>query len=135
MYYCSLTACQPKENDKKTNCKTTHTTKYVGVYTGKQNCAVCVMYRDGNVLEHTKYKNTREAAGMLAKTLLSKYGKCSAVCKSISKMWMKTYEVFEEHHAFLVSRIKKPDCWSGMPAVALKARAFSGIILKTRVAR
>ncbi len=76
----------------------TDKTTYVGIDIGKRNCAVCVMDRDGNVLEHTKYRNTRAAAGMLAKTLLSKYGKYSAVCESTSKMWMKTYEVFEEHH-------------------------------------
>ena len=75
----------------------TDKTTYVGIDIGKQICVVCVMDRDGNVLEHTKYKNTREAATELAKTLLSKYGKCSAVCESTSKMWMKTYEIFEEH--------------------------------------
>ena len=79
------------------NCITIDTTKYVGIDIGKRNCSVCVMDRDGNVLEHIKYKNTREAAGKLAKTVLSKYGTCSAVCESTSKMWMKTYEAFEEH--------------------------------------
>ncbi|MYC72908.1 MAG: IS110 family transposase [Gemmatimonadetes bacterium] len=78
--------------------KTTDKTTYVGIDIGKRNCAVCVMDRDGNVLENIKYRNTREAVGKLAKTLLSKYGKCSAVCESTSKMWMKTYEVFEEYH-------------------------------------
>ena len=76
----------------------TDKTTYVGIDIGKRSCAVCVMDRDGNVLEHTKYKNTRGAAGVLAKTLLSKYSTCSAVCEPTSKMWMKTYEVFEEYH-------------------------------------
>lgn len=76
------------------NCTTIDTTKYVGIDIGKR---VCVMDSGGNVLEQMKYKNTRGAAGKLAKTVLSKYGTCSAVCESTSKMWMKTYEAFEEH--------------------------------------
>ena len=41
------------------NCTTIDTTKYVGIDIGKRVCSVCVVDRDGNVLEHMKYKNTR----------------------------------------------------------------------------
>ena len=76
----------------------TDKTTYVGIDIGKKDCVICVVDRDGNVLERSKYPNKREAAAEFAKHVLSKYGKCSAVCESTSKMWMKTYEVFEEHN-------------------------------------
>ena len=109
------------------NCITIETTKYVGIDIGKRNCAACVMDSGGNVLEQMKYKNTREAAGKLAKTVLSKYGTCSAVCESTSKMWMKTYEVFEEHNIPIIlgNPIRMKMAQSGVKTDKLDARKLA----------
>ena len=76
--------------NQKKEVRMTGTTKYVGIDIGKRNCAVCGMDRDGNVLEHMKYRNTREAAGKLAKTVLSKYGKYSPA-KTAYETYQKIY--------------------------------------------
>ena len=69
---------------------------YVGIDIGKQNCIVCIMDQDGAVLERAKYPSTRKDAAIFAERLQSRYGNCRAVCESTAKMWMKTYEAFEE---------------------------------------
>ena len=111
------------------NCKTIDTTKYVGIDIGKRSCAVCVMDRDGNVLENTKYRNTREAVDKLAKIILSKYGKCSAVCESTSKMWMNTYEAFEEHRIPIIlgNLIRMKMVQSGVKTDKLDAKKLADL--------
>ncbi len=109
------------------NCVTIDTIKYVGIDIGKRICAVCIMDSGGNVLEQMKYKNTREDADKLAKTVLSKYGTCSAVCESTSKMWMKTYEAFEEHRIPIIlgNPIRMKMAQSGVKTDKLNARKLA----------
>ena len=53
--------------------------------------------QDGNVLHPTRYKNTRKDAKEFVKTILRTYKNYSAVCEFTAKMWIKTYEIFEQH--------------------------------------
>ena len=69
--------------------------KIVGIAVGEDVCDACVMDADGDVEEAFRYPNTRDAAGVFVDTLLSRYGRCSAVCGPTSKTWIKTYEAFE----------------------------------------
>ena len=45
----------------------TDKTTYVGIDIGKKDCVICVVDRDGNVLERSKYPNKRETAAEFAK--------------------------------------------------------------------
>ena len=71
------------------------TEKIVGIAVGGDFCDACVMDADGNVEEAFRYPNTRDGAGEFVDALLSRYGRCSAVCGPTSKTWIKTYEAFE----------------------------------------
>jgi transposase len=51
----------------------------------------------GKVLLNTTYKNTREDAEKFVTMGLSKYKDCIAVCESTARMWIKTYETFEQY--------------------------------------
>ncbi len=53
------------------------------------------MGADGNVLEGTKYPNTRADARKFAESVAARYD-CKAVCESTAWLWLKTYEVFED---------------------------------------
>jgi len=69
---------------------------YVGIDIGKRRCAACVTEEDGTILRNLTYSNTRNSIGDLA-LLLKGYGRCSAVLESTGNLWLKTYEVLEEH--------------------------------------
>ena len=57
---------------------------------GKRTCVVCVMDKDGNILERGKYPNTRRDADGFMAGMRSRYGECEAVCESTANMWRKT---------------------------------------------
>ena len=70
--------------------------KSIGIDIGKRGCIVCIMDRNGAVLEETGYKNTYAAADALARKTKREYGKCQVVCESTGDLWIKTYEAFED---------------------------------------
>ncbi len=55
------------------------------------------MDEKGNILEETDYDNTLHDAETFAKSMITKYKKCQAVCESTGNMWIKTYESFEKN--------------------------------------
>ncbi len=69
--------------------------KSIGVDIGKKRRAVCVIDRNGMILEETGYDNTFGAARSFVKTV-AKYGKCQTVCESTANLWLKTFEAFED---------------------------------------
>ena len=70
--------------------------KSIGIDIGKRRCIVCIMDRNGTVLEETGYENTYAAATAFARKAKREYGKCQAVCESTGNLWIKTYEAFED---------------------------------------
>ena len=70
--------------------------KSIGIDIGKRRCIVCIMDRNGTVLEETGYENTYAAATAFARKARREYGKCQAVCESTGNLWIKTYEAFED---------------------------------------
>ena len=70
--------------------------KSIGIDIGKRRCIVCIMDRNGTVLEETGYENTYAAADAFARKARREYGKCQAVCESTGNLWIKTYEAFED---------------------------------------
>ncbi len=70
--------------------------KSIGINIGKRRCIVCIMDRNGTVLEETGYENTYAAADAFARKAKMEYEKCQAVCESTGNLWIKTYEAFED---------------------------------------
>ena len=68
--------------------------KSIGTDIGKRR--VCIMDRNGTVLEEAGYENTYAAATALARKARREYGKCQTVCESTENLWIKTYEAFED---------------------------------------
>ena len=60
--------------------------KYVAVDIGKRNCKACKMNADGSIAEESKYDNKLTEAEIFAYSMVKKYGKCVAVCESISNL-------------------------------------------------
>jgi len=87
------------ENKKESNNNTNDNDYYIAVDIGKRNCVVCITYKDGSIVEETKYDNTLQEAERFASNLDKKYDskRCHAVCESTANMWLKTYEAFENH--------------------------------------
>ena len=67
----------------------------IGIDISKKTCEVCIIDKNGNVLERTSYVNTRANAAKCAMEMQKKYGKCRAVCESTGNMWIKTCDGFE----------------------------------------
>ena len=70
--------------------------KSIGIDIGKRRCIVCIMDRNGIVLEETGCENTYAAADAFARKAKKEYGKYQVVCKSTGNLWIKTYEAFED---------------------------------------
>ena len=55
------------------------------------------MHEKGMVLQRGKYQNTHAAVKQFIETTLAPYGRCLGICESTARMWIKTYEGFENH--------------------------------------
>ena len=93
--------------------------KSIGIDIRKRRCIVCIMDRNGTVLEETGYENTYAAATALARKARREYGKCQAVCESTGNLWIKTYEAFEDRGIPIE------------PANPMKVRAIAEASVKT----
>lgn len=51
----------------------------------------------GTILEESDYDNTLYDAEIFTKSIVKKYKKFQAVCKSTGNMWIKTYKSFEKN--------------------------------------
>ena len=70
--------------------------KSIGIDIGKRRCIVCIMDRNGTVLEETGYENAYAAADAFARKARREHEKCQAVRESTGNLWIKTYEAFED---------------------------------------
>ena len=68
----------------------------MGIDIGKNRCAACVADEKGEILRELTYQNTRAVIEELAGSL-AQFGDCRAVLESTGNLWVKTYEILEEH--------------------------------------